>query len=141
MTVFQTLNFPKGGTGVCAIAGITNAKVVTVDVGVKEDIPLDAGVLIHKIKYGTDNMAQGPAMSREEAIQSIEVGIRVATEEIRKGANVLGTGEMGIGSTTPSAAILAVLTDCDPIEVTGFGAGVGQGGIAHKAAIIEKQLA
>ncbi|MBU5250440.1 nicotinate-nucleotide--dimethylbenzimidazole phosphoribosyltransferase [Lysinibacillus capsici] len=140
VTLFQTLNFPKGGTGVCAIAGITNAKVVTVDVGVKEDIPLDAGVLIHKIKYGTDNMAQGPAMSKQEAIQSIEVGIHVATEEIIKGADVLGTGEMGIGNTTPSAAILAVLTGYDPIEVTGFGAGVGQGGIAYKAAVIEKAI-
>ncbi len=109
--------------------------------GVKADIPLDAGVIIHKIKYGTDNMAQGPAMSKQEAIQSIEVGIRVATEEIIQGADVLGTGEMGIGNTTPSAAILAVLTGCDPIEVTGFGgAGVGQGGIAYKAAIIEKAI-
>lgn len=140
VTVFQTLNFPKGGTGVCAIAGITNAKVVTVDVGVKEDIPLDAGVIIHKIKHGTDNMAQGPAMSREEAIQSIEVGIHVATDEITKGANLLGTGEMGIGNTTPSTAILAALTGYDPIEITGFGAGVGQGGIAHKAAVIEKAI-
>ena len=140
VTVFQTLNFPKGGTGVCAIASLTNAKVVTVDVGVKEDIPLDAGVIVHKVKYGTANMAQGPAMSREEAIQSIEVGIRVATEEITKGANLLGTGEMGIGNTTPSAAILAVLAGCEPIEVTGFGAGVGQGGIAHKAAVIEKAI-
>ncbi|WP_445479738.1 nicotinate-nucleotide--dimethylbenzimidazole phosphoribosyltransferase [Lysinibacillus irui] len=140
VTVFQTLNFPQGGTGVCAIANITNAKVVTVDVGVKEEIPHGAGVIINKIKYGTDNMAKGPAMSKEEAIQAIEVGIYVATEEIAKGANVLGTGEMGIGNTTPSAAILAVLTGCDPIEVTGFGAGVGNGGIAHKAAVIKKAI-
>ena len=105
--------------------------------GVKEDIPLDAGVIIHKIKYGTDNMAHGPAMAKQEAIQSIEVGIRVATEEIIKGADVLGTGEMGIGNTTPSFAILAVLTGCNPIEVTGFGAGVGQGGIAYKAQLLK----
>lgn len=141
VTVFQTLNFPQGGTGVCAMANITNAKVVTVDVGVKEDIPPGAGVIINKIKYGTDNMAKGPAMSKEDAIQAIEVGVHVATEEIAKGANVLGTGEMGIGNTTPSAAILAVLTGYDPIEVTGFGAGVGNGGIAHKAAVIKKAIA
>ncbi|WP_249663559.1 nicotinate-nucleotide--dimethylbenzimidazole phosphoribosyltransferase, partial [Lysinibacillus fusiformis] len=69
-----------------------------------EDIQLDAGVIIHEIKHGTDNMAQGPAMSREEAIQSIEVVIHVATDEITKGANLLGKGEMGIGDTTPSTA-------------------------------------
>lgn len=141
VTVFQTLNFPRGGTGVCAVAKITNAKIVTVDVGVKEDIPIDAGVIIKKIKYGTDNMAKGPAMSREEAIQSIEVGIQVATEEINKGINVLGTGEMGIGNTTASAAILSVLRECHPNEVTGFGAGVGPGGIAHKVEVIHNAIA
>ena len=140
VTFLQTLNFPKGVTGVCAIAKITNAKIVTVDVGVKEDIPLDAGVLIKKIKYGTDNMAKGPAMTREEAIQSIEVGIEIATSEITKGANVLATGEMGIGNTTPSAAILSVLHACHPIEVTGFGAGLGSGGIEHKVAVIQKAI-
>ncbi|MGN4126083.1 nicotinate-nucleotide--dimethylbenzimidazole phosphoribosyltransferase [Lysinibacillus sphaericus] len=141
VTVFQTLNFPKGLTGVCAIAKITNAKIVTVDVGVKEDIPLDAGVIMKKIKYGTDNMAKGPAMTREQAIQAIEVGIEVATGEIRSGANLLGTGEMGIGNTTPSAAILSVLHACNPLEVTGFGAGVGAGGIEHKIAVIQHAIA
>ncbi len=141
VTVFQTLNFPKGLTGVCAIAKITNAKIVTVDVGVKEDIPFDAGVILKKIKYGTDNMAKGPAMSREEAIQSIEVGIEVATGEIKNGASVLGTGEMGIGNTTPSAAILSVLHACNPLEVTGFGAGIGPGGIEHKVEVIQKAIA
>lgn len=140
VTLFQTLNFSKGGTGVCAIAHITNAKVVTVDVGVKGDIPSDAGIIMHKIKHGTTNMAKGPAMSRKEAIQSIEVGIRVATAEIAQGANVLGTGEMGIGNTTPSAAILAVMTGCDPLDVTGLGAGVGAGGIEHKVAVIKKAI-
>lgn len=141
VTVFQTLSFPKGLTGVCAIAKITNAKVVTVDVGVKEDLPTDAGVLIKKVKYGTDNMAKGPAMTREEAIRSIEVGIEVATEQIKNGINLLGTGEMGIGNTTPSAAILSVIHNCDPLEVTGFGAGVGAGGIEYKAEVIRKAIA
>ena len=141
VTFLQTLNFPKGLTGVCAIASITNAKIITVDVGVKEDLPLDAGVILKKIKYGTDNMAKGPAMSREEAIQSIEVGIEVATNEIRNGADVLGTGEMGIGNTTPSAAILSVLHACHPNIVTGLGAGVGAGGIVHKVEVIQHAIA
>ncbi|RUL45657.1 nicotinate-nucleotide--dimethylbenzimidazole phosphoribosyltransferase [Lysinibacillus antri] len=141
VTVFQTLSFPKGLSGVCAIAKITNAKIVPVDIGVKEDLPTNAGVIIKKVKYGTDNMAKGPAMTREEAIQAIEVGIEVATEEIKKGVNLLGTGEMGIGNTTPSAAILSVIHHCDPLEVTGFGAGVGAGRIEYKAEVIRKAIA
>ena len=87
--------------------------------GVKEDIPLDAGVIIHKIKYGTDNMAHGPAMAKQEAIQSIEVGIRVATEEIIKGADVLGTGEMGIGNTTPSRRDISCFNGMQPYRSNG----------------------
>lgn len=139
-TVFQTLSFPKGTTGMCTIAKVTNAKVVTVDIGVKEDLPEDAGVIIKKIKYGTDNMAKGPAMSREEAIKAIEVGIEVATEQINKGINLIGIGEMGIANTTPSAAILSVFHGCDPLEVTGIGAGVGAGGIEYKAEVIRKAI-
>lgn len=140
-TVFQTLSFPKGTTGMCTIAKITNAKVVPVDIGVKEDIPGDAGVIIKKVKYGTDNMAKGPAMTREEAISAIEVGIEVATDQIKNGINLIGTGEMGIGNTTPSAAVLSVLYGCDPLEVTGIGAGVGVGGIEYKAEVIRKAIA
>jgi len=141
VTVFQTLSFPKGVTGVCALAKITDAKIVTVDIGVKEDLPTDAGVINKKVKYGTNNMAKGPAMTREEAIKSIEVGIEIATNEINKGIQLLGTGEMGIGNTTPSAAILSVIHNCDPLEVTGFGAGVGDGGIEYKADVIRKAIA
>lgn len=140
-TVFQTLSFPKGTTGMCTIAKISNAQVIPVDIGVKEDLPQDAGVIIKKVKYGTDNMAKGPAMTREEAIQAIEVGIEVATEAIQNGINLIGTGEMGIGNTTPSAAVLSVLHGCDPLAVTGFGAGVGAGGIEYKAEVIRKAIA
>lgn len=141
VTVFQTLGFPKGTTGVCAIAKSVGATVVPVDVGVMEDLPADAGVILKKVKYGTDNMRKGPAMSREEAIRAIEVGIEVANEQIANGVNLLATGEMGIGNTTPSAAILAVLEGVDPDEVTGFGAGVGEGGVAYKAQVIREAIA
>ncbi|WP_010304906.1 nicotinate-nucleotide--dimethylbenzimidazole phosphoribosyltransferase [Kurthia senegalensis] len=141
VTVFQTLSFPKGKTGVCAIAKSVGANVVVVDVGVKEDLPEDAGVILKKVKYGTDNMAKGPAMTYEEAIRSIEVGIETALDQITAGADVLATGEMGIGNTTPSAAILAVLENRPAIDVTGFGAGVGEGGIAYKASVIDRSIA
>ncbi|WP_102692148.1 nicotinate-nucleotide--dimethylbenzimidazole phosphoribosyltransferase [Rummeliibacillus pycnus] len=141
VTFAQTLNIAKGITGVGTIAKVSGAKIVTVDIGVKEEIPGDAGVIIRKIKKGTDNMAKGPAMTREEAIKALEVGIEIATAEIQNGVNLLGTGEMGISNTTPSTAILSVLANCDPKEITGRGAGLGQGGLAHKIDVIRNAIA
>lgn len=138
VTVMQSLGFAKGLTGVCVIAKSAGANVISVDVGIKEDLPKDAGVIIKKVKYGTDNMAKGPAMTREEAIQSIEVGIEVANEQIKKGVNVLATGEMGICNTTPSSAVLSVFHQCDPSIVTGIGAGVDS--IEHKISVIRQAI-
>ncbi|MCQ6275594.1 nicotinate-nucleotide--dimethylbenzimidazole phosphoribosyltransferase [Bacillus sp. V3B] len=140
VTIAQTLNFAKGLTGVCVIGKMSGAKIVPVDIGIKKDLPSDAGVIIRKIKKGTDNLAKGPAMTRKEAIKSIEVGIEMANEEIKKGANLLGTGEMGICNTTPSTAILSVLQNCDPLGITGRGAGLSKKGIEHKAGIIRKAI-
>lgn len=140
VTLAQTTLFPKGLTGVCAIGKVSGAKIVPVDIGVKGELPNDGSVMIKKIKNGTDNMTQGPAMTREEAIRAIEVGIEVANKEIDRGVNLLGTGEMGIGNTTPSTAILSVLANCDPLNITGKGAGVGKGGIEHKAEVIRKAI-
>ncbi|HHY73648.1 MAG TPA: nicotinate-nucleotide--dimethylbenzimidazole phosphoribosyltransferase [Bacillus bacterium] len=140
VTFAQTLNFPKGLTGVCAIGRVTESKIVTVDIGVKGVIPSDAGVIDRKIKHGTDNIAKGPAMSREEAIRSLEVGIGIATEEINSGIHLLGTGEMGICNTTPSTAILSVLGNYDPTEITGRGAGLSGGGLARKIEVIKKAI-
>ena len=141
VTFAQTLNIAKGITGVGTIAKVSGAKIVTVDIGVKEEIPSDVGVIIRKIKKGSDNMAKGPAMTREEAIKALEVGIEIANAEIQNGVNLLGTGEMGIGNTTPSTAILSVLANCDPKEITGRGAGLGQGGLAHKIEVIRNAIA
>src|SRR5690606_38447852 len=106
----------------------------------KGEFPTDAGIINRRIKNGTKNFAKGPAMTREEAIAAIEIGIEMAQNEINKGTNLLGTGEMGIGNTTPSTAILSVLTGCDPYEITGRGAGVGQGGILHKSEVIKEAI-
>lgn len=140
VTHMQTCLFPQQLTGVCAIAKVANAEVIAVDIGVKGAIPKDAGVIDRKIKDGTDNMAKGPAMTREEAVKAVEVGIEIAIEQIEKGVNLLGIGEMGIGNTTPATAIVSVFGDINPAEITGKGAGVGEGGISHKAAIIRKSI-
>lgn len=140
VTMAQTLHFAQGLPGVCAISRITNAEVIPVDIGINADLPKDSGVIIRKIKYGTDNMATGPAMTREEAIRSIEIGIEMANNAILNGTKLLGVGEMGIGNTTASTAILAVLGNCEPTDITGYGAGVGEGGLQHKVSVIERAI-
>ncbi|MBD7908534.1 nicotinate-nucleotide--dimethylbenzimidazole phosphoribosyltransferase [Sporosarcina gallistercoris] len=140
VTLAQTLLFQKGLTGVCAIGKVSGAKITAVDIGIKGELPEDSGVIGRKVKHGTENMAKGPAMTREEAIRSIEVGIEMANREVKNGIQLLGTGEMGIGNTTPSTAILSVLKNCDPLEITGKGAGVGPGGIEHKASVIRQAI-
>lgn len=139
VTIIQTCNFPKGVTGVCAIAKQVGADVMPVDIGVKGEIS-ESGIINEKIKHGTNNMAKGPAMTREEAIKSIEVGIKIANEEINKGKNILATGEMGICNTTPSAAIVSVIGGYDPIEVTGVGANFPEKRLDFKAGVIKKAI-
>ncbi|AOT69974.1 nicotinate-nucleotide--dimethylbenzimidazole phosphoribosyltransferase [Geosporobacter ferrireducens] len=140
ITAIQTPNFVRGVTGVCAFAKQARADVVVVDVGVAVD--LDApGVINRKIRYGTDNMAKGPAMSRDEAIQALEIGIEITSEQIRQGKNLIGTGEMGISNTTASAAILSVLGAFDPSEVVGIGAGLSIDRLSHKADVIRRAIA
>jgi len=140
VTYVQTGLFPKGLPGVCAIGKVSGAKIITVDIGVKGEFLKESGVTLRKIKYGTDNIAKGPAMTRAEAIRSLEVGIEIAQEEIDNGAQILGTGEMGIGNTTPSTAIISVISKMDPFDITGRGAGLGEGGIEHKVNIIRKAI-
>ena len=140
ITKAQIPNFAKGVCAVGTLAKFMNADVVAVDVGVKCEEPLE-GVLDYKIRQGTSNMAKGPAMTREEAIRSVEVGIEVAKKTLEKGYKVLAIGEMGIANTTPSSAIISVFADCDPKEVTGKGAGLSPEKVAHKAEVIKGAIA
>lgn len=139
VTAVMMPQFPGGGAGVAVLARHAGVTLTAVDIGVAS--PIDhPGVLDRKIKPGTDNMAKGPAMSREEAIKSIEVGIEVATEEIRKGAVVLGAGDMGIGNTTPSSALLAVFGGFTPQEVAGRGTGIDDQAMSVKAKVISTAI-
>ncbi len=139
ITYLQFPNFAKGLCGVGTLSKFVGADVVAVDVGINCDHKLE-GVLDYKIRKGTSNMAKGPAMSREEAIKCLEIGIEVAEECIEKGYKVIGIGEMGICNTTPSSAIISVIGDCDPLEVTGIGAGLKKERVAHKASVIRKSI-
>lgn len=135
ITKIQAVNMTRGVTAVCALAKQSRADVVVVDVGIIEDVDNDK--LIHrKVKYGADNFTKGPAMTYEEAIQAIEVGIEIAHKEIDNGKRLLGTGEMGIGNTTPSAAIVSVITGCSPEEATGVGANLPMERLKNKINVI-----
>lgn len=139
VTLSQTRNFVKGLTGVCALAKAAGADIIPVDVGIAVDFQ-DPGVRNEKIRHGTANFTLGPAMSREEAVRSVEAGIRVAKELIGAGYDVLGTGEMGIGNTTPSSAILSVFSGRTPEEVTGIGANLPESLVPYKAAVIQRGI-
>lgn len=136
-------NIVAGGAGVNALARQVGADVVVVDMGVAADLSdlVAAGKIYSKrIAAGTKNMAEGPAMSREEAVSAIEAGIEIA-RMLAPLVDVFGTGEMGIGNTTPSSAIVAALSGCPVADVTGRGTGVDDDQLAHKVRVIEKSLA
>ena len=139
VTKMQAINMTKGICGVSALAKQANADVVVVDVGIMSDVD-DKNIIHKKVRYGTDNFKKGPAMLRKEAILAIEVGIEVTEEEIKKGCNLLGTGEMSIGNTTPSTAILSVLGKYEPKEITGVGANLPETLLTHKANVIKDAI-
>ena len=140
VTVQMVHNFLAGGAGVHVLARHVGAEVRVIDVGVKE--PIDTpGLIQRKVRQGTDNIAVGPAMSEAEALAAIGVGMEVARQAISDGADILGTGEMGIANTTPSAALYAVLLPATVSEVTGRGTGIDDQALQQKIAVIEKALA
>ena len=140
VTPQMVLNFLHGGAAINALARQAGAEVVVVDIGVAEEIQ-HPNLLSRKIAPGTANMAQGPAMTQEQALAAINVGMDVATSLIQQGVDMLVTGEMGIGNTTASSAITAVLTHAPVHLVTGRGTGLDDTQLAHKIAIIERAIA
>ncbi len=140
LTLLQTINFTKGITGVNVLSHHAHSDLQIIDIGIKDELDCP-GILNKKIRKGTDNMAKGPAMSREEAIKAIEVGIHVVADLAKSGYNLLGTGEMGIGNTSSSSAILMALTGCSSDLAVGKGAGLTDAGLALKKQVIDKALA
>ena len=139
ITVLQFPNFSKGICGVGTICKFVGADVIAVDVGINCDEKLE-GVLDYKIRKGTSNMAKGPAMTRQEAVRCLEIGIEMAERCIEKDYKVIGIGEMGIANTTPSTAIISSIVGCDPLEITGIGAGLKKEKLKHKADVIRKAI-
>jgi nicotinate-nucleotide--dimethylbenzimidazole phosphoribosyltransferase len=139
VTSTVTRNFMKGFTGVNVLARHAGAEIVVVDIGIDDDMDCE-GILDRKIRKGTWNMAKGPAMTRDEAVKAIEAGIEIVCDMKLKGINLLGTGEMGIGNTTTSSAIAAVLTGRPLVEMVGKGSGLTKEGLECKVDIIKKVL-
>ncbi len=141
VTPQMVYNFIKGGAGINVLARHIGARVVVIDMGVASELKMKSEKLkIKKIGYGTKNMAEGPAMTREEAIKAIEAGIEVFEEEYKNGINILGLGDMGIGNTTPSSVITTVITGRPVEEVTGRGTGINDGIFENKIKVIKKAI-
>lgn len=140
VTPQMVTNMLAGGAAVNVFARHVGAKVVIADLGVAVDLEPAEGLIIKKVAYGTNDISKGPAMTREQAIVAIENGMSIFNEEYKKGIDIVGTGEMGIGNTTPSSAIVAALTGSDVATVTGRGTGLDDAGLAHKVEIIKKAI-
>lgn len=141
VTFQMVYNFIRGGAGINVLARHIGADVLVVDMGVAKDFASEKGLIIKKIAYGTKNIAQGPAMSRDEAERAIIAGIEVFEDELsRKGIDIVGLGEMGIANTTPSSAIVACLTKSKVEEVTGQGTGINEDQLKNKIRVIKQAI-
>ena len=143
VTQQMVANFVAGGAAINVLASTVGARVIVVDMGVAADISelaRQGKILSYKVDYGTKNMCRGPAMTREQAVQALEAGIDIASRLVEEGVELLGTGDMGIGNTTPSTAILAALSGVPVGEITGRGTGVDDVGLSKKVQAIKKAL-
>lgn len=141
VTPQMVLNFLRGGAAINVLARHVGARVAVVDMGVAADLPPHSDLIDKKIARGTRDLSVEPAMSLEEARRAVEAGIQVVTREIENGADMVGTGDMGIGNTTASSAIVATITRRPVSQVTGRGTGVDDAGLAHKVEVLERALA
>jgi nicotinate-nucleotide--dimethylbenzimidazole phosphoribosyltransferase len=133
-------NFLRRGAGVNVLARHVGAQVVVVDIGVDHEFETAEGLVIRKVGRGTGNITQGPAMSGEQALQALCVGLEMADHAREQKADLVGTGDMGIGNTTPSSAILASLTGIPVQQVTHRGTGIDDTTLARKIQVIERAL-
>jgi nicotinate-nucleotide--dimethylbenzimidazole phosphoribosyltransferase len=140
VTAQMVLNFLAGGAAVNVLARLAAARVVVADLGVDADLPNHPQLRSLKVRRGTASITQGPAMSIEEAQQAVNQGRQLVLDEIEHGLDVALTGDMGIGNTTASAALICALTHLDPKEVVGRGTGVDGEGLERKRKAVRSAL-
>jgi nicotinate-nucleotide--dimethylbenzimidazole phosphoribosyltransferase len=146
VTAQMVANFLDGGAAICVLAAGLDARLVVLDVGVAGPTPATArtaevNYLGMRVREGTADLSVGPAMTRDDAMRAIGVGLAVADRLARDGVQLLGLGEMGIGNTTAASAIVAAMTGSPPAAVTGRGTGLDDARRAHKIVTIEAALA
>jgi nicotinate-nucleotide--dimethylbenzimidazole phosphoribosyltransferase len=140
VTPQMVANFLNGGAAINALARHIGARVVVVDMGVASEIPAREKLLKRRVAAGTKNIAVGEAMTRAEAEQAVQNGIEIVEGVISIGAHIIGTGDMGIGNTTPSAAIACALMGQSPEKIAGRGTGVDDEGLKRKISAIQRAL-
>jgi nicotinate-nucleotide--dimethylbenzimidazole phosphoribosyltransferase len=140
VTAQMVANFLAGGAVVNAFAKQVGAEVCVVDIGVNARIEPQGGLIPRKIRYGTADMTQGPALTREEVTAAVEAGIETARDLVAAGNRCLLTGDMGITNTTASAALIAAFTGASPAQVTGYGTGIDEQTYAHKVEVVARAL-
>jgi nicotinate-nucleotide--dimethylbenzimidazole phosphoribosyltransferase len=140
VTPAMVMNFLRGGAAISAICRAVGARVYVLDAGVNADLPEHPDLIAGKVRRGTGNIAVEPAMTRLEAAQTILAGAQVARAAIQNGANLIAAGDMGIGNTTPSAAITAFVTGHAAQTVTGRGTGVQDDALEKKMRVVERIL-
>lgn len=138
-TAIVTNNFTKGITGVCVLSQFANSDVTVVDVGIKSDIN-NPKIINKKVAYGTKNIAKEAAMTRAQTIQAIEAGIEVVDKLVEEGYDLIGTGEMGVGNTTTSAAVLCALSDFPADVVVGKGSGLREEQFVNKKRVVQRAI-
>jgi nicotinate-nucleotide--dimethylbenzimidazole phosphoribosyltransferase len=141
VTAQMVVNFLAGGAAINVLARQAGARLVVVDAGVATALPAHPALVSRRQGPGTRDISAGPAMSREQARGVIEAGIALVQELTAEGIDAIGVGDMGIGNTTPSAALVAAVTGLPARQVTGLGTGVTPERHAHKIAVVERALA
>ena len=139
VTKHMTCNYLKGGAGVSVIARANNSSLTVIDMGIEGNLEYP-GLIIRKVRGGTRDFSQGPAMTIDETIKAIEIGIEETEKIIKRGAHIIAPGEMGIGNTTVSSALLAVFGDLSPKEVVGRGSLINDQTLERKRMLVEKAL-
>jgi nicotinate-nucleotide--dimethylbenzimidazole phosphoribosyltransferase len=140
VTPQMVMNFLHGGAAINALAKTAGARVVVVDMGVAAEMPSHTGLVSCKIGLGTANIARGPAMSGEQALQAVLAGAAVVQEEWSKGLDIVALGDMGIGNTTPSAAVACAILRAEPEAIVGRGTGVDDEGLLRKRRVVRQAL-
>lgn len=140
VTQQMVANFLRGGAGINVLARHVGARVVVVDIGVAADLTPHPDLVVRKVGYGTHSIAQGPAMTCEQACAAIQAGRDIVEHEITRGVDIIGTGDMGIGNTTASSAITAAMTGAPVEHVTGRGTGIDDATHTKKIEVIQRAL-